>query len=101
MTKRSIIALLAGANVVLFVLLIATTYHQPAAYGQLGGRAGGFVCVAAKSTGQSYDVLYALDTSTRRLHAFHPTARGDKIMHADFRDLTVDFGRQAQGGQSP
>jgi hypothetical protein len=95
MTKRGIIVFLAGVNFVLLVMLLAATYRPPAAFAQAGGRGGsGFVTVAAKAPGQGFDVLYALDTTTRRLHAFHPTPQGDKVIHADFRDLAIDFERK-------
>lgn len=96
MSKRSTITLLAGVNVLLLALLLSSVVGLPTAYGQIGGRAGGFVCVTGKAAGQSYDVWYALDTASRKLHAFHPsTAQGSKIIHADVRDLAADFGRKA------
>ena len=56
--------------------------------------------MTGKASGQSYDVLYALDTSARKLHAFHPAnVQGRKVIHADVRDLAADFGRETAGGK--
>jgi hypothetical protein len=94
MNKRVAITLLAGVNLVLLALLLSPVLGLPSAYGQVGGRGGGWVCVTGKAAGQSYDVLYALDLASRKLHAFHPaSAQGKKIVHADVRDLAADFGR--------
>ena len=94
MNKRTVITLLVGANAILLALLLSSVLRLPTTYGQVGRRGGGWVCVTAKAAGQSYDVLYALDTASRKLHAFHPeSAQGKKVVHADVRDLTVDFGR--------
>jgi len=99
MTKRTAIALLAGANLLLLALLLGSIVALPRAFAQTGGRRNGFVCVTAKAAGRSYDVLYALDLSSRKLHAFHPaSAQGKKVVHADVRDLAVDFGRNGAGG---
>lgn len=100
MGKRTAITLLAGLNVVLLGLLLSSVMGLPRALGQVGGRGGGFVCVSAKAVGQSYDVLFALDLATRKLHAFRPeSVQGRKIVHADVRDLAVDFGRSGAGGK--
>jgi len=94
MNKRIAITILVGANVVLLSLLLTSVIGLPPAYGQVGGRGGGWVSVSAKAAGQSYDVLFALDSASRKLHVFHPeSAQGKKIVHADVRDLAVDFGR--------
>lgn len=94
MNKRTAVTILAGVNLILLILLLSSVVRLPSAYGQVGGRAGGFVCVTAKAAGQSYDVLYALDSATHKLHAFYPmTAPTRKLVHADVRDLKADFGR--------
>lgn len=96
MTKRTAITVLLGLNLLLLVALLSSVLKLPTAFAQAGGRRGGFVCVSAKAAGQSYDVLYALDLSSRKLHAFHPASTRGKttVIHADTRDLAVDFGRQ-------
>jgi len=101
-TKRGWIVLLAGINLILLFLLLASVVHLPRALAQGGGRSGGFVCVAAKPAGQSYDVLYALDVPNRKLHAFRPDSQqGRPIVHAGFRDLAADFGRDSAKPAAP
>lgn len=94
LSKRLLIVLLGALNAVLLgALLLAGDSPRPA-YGQVGGRSGEFVCVTAKVSGQTYDVLYMLDVSSRKLHAFFPAgARSPRLTAAPPRDLAKDFGR--------
>jgi hypothetical protein len=96
LNKRSVIVLLIGLNLLLATVLMVGSYSLPAAFAQVGGqpRAGDFLCVTAKPAGQSYDVVYVLDSDKRKLHAFYPTsARSPKYSYGQFVDLAVDFGR--------
>lgn len=97
MTKRNVVVLLAGLNLLLLAMLILATYTPPAAYAQGLTRAGEFVLVSAEAE-QSNDAIYLLDLRSRQLHVFRsnfPRAGGDPIrvafMHT--RDLVRDFGR--------
>ena len=94
-TKRSLIAILVGLNLVLLAALLMGSYSLPAAIGQGTARAGNFVCVTAKAAGQSYDVLYLLDVRSRKLYGLYPTgARPVRLTATAPRDLAADFGRK-------
>lgn len=92
-SKRSIIVLLAGINVALFVTLILASTKLPAALAQSGGggRAGDYSVVTAKTRGQSFDVVYVLQRSDKKLHAFYPSSAQGDYQYAQFRDLSEDF----------
>ena len=93
-TKRSAIVALVGLNLLLLAGLLLTSHSPPNAYAQTARRAGGFACVTAKVAGQTYDVLYTLDLTARKLYAFYPTAgRRSQLVAAPPRDLLTDFGR--------
>ncbi len=95
LSRRSIIALLVGLNVLLGVIMLAGARFLPTASAAgKGARAGDFMCVTAKPAGQSFDVVYILDKAERKLHAFYPTsARAPKYSYGKSRDLGADFGR--------
>ena len=96
-TKRSLLVLLVGVNVLLLALLFGTVTTLPTASAQPPGRGGGggYVCVTAKPSGQSYDVLYMVDLPTRKLHAFYPSsAQNRQMSRAEPRDLDRDFGKK-------
>ncbi len=93
-TKRSVIAILVGVNLILLGALMMQSYALPAAFGQGGGRPGDFVCVTAKAAGQTYDVLYVLDVPARKLYGFYPpSGQAKRLTTAPPRDLAKDFGR--------
>ena len=92
--QRSVLAILLAFNTLLVFALLAAGGVLPvaAAQGPVRGP-GNYVCVTAKSAGQSYDVLYVLDQGSQQLHAFYrdpPQAR--QLTRASPRDLRVDFG---------
>ena len=92
-TKRSSITALILLNTFLLSVLLLGRSWLPAAFAQAGGRHGSFVCLTAKATGQSYDVLYVLDVPDRKLHAFYPSnVQSRELAYAGFRDLKSDFG---------
>lgn len=94
MSKRTMIVGLLGLNLLLFLALVLGSYHLPAAYAQTGARAGDFACVTAKAAGQSFDVVYVLDRSEKKLHAFAPTnIQTKKHKQVAVRDLKADFGK--------
>ena len=94
LSKRSLIVLLVGMNLLLLVVLVIGSYSMPPAFAQAGGKAGNFVAVTAKAQGQAYDVLYVLDAKGRKLHAFYPTSVQQKqYAAARPRDLEKDFER--------
>jgi len=91
--KRSWIAGLVVVNGVLLAVLLFGRSWLPTAFAQGGARPGNFVCVTAKATAQSYDVLYVLDVPERKLHAFYPgNVQSRELAYAGSRDLKADFG---------
>jgi hypothetical protein len=93
-TKRTIIGLLAGLNLVLLLALVLSLSWLPPAYAQArpGGRAGDYVMVTAKAAGQSYDVLYVLNVPERKLFALYPAnVQTKQLAEGGFRDLSKDF----------
>ena len=95
LTKRSIIAALLGANLLLAGALILASQPTPLAQAQGAARSRGFVSVTAKASGQSYDMLYVLDVPGRKLHGYFPASgRGGRLKKTAARDLAQDFGHQ-------
>ncbi len=93
-TKRSWIALLVGVNAMLIVALLAQVVSLPTALAQASRRGGKPVCVTAKGSGQTYDVLYVLDPSQAELLALYPGGGpGSKLKATPPRDLKKDFER--------
>ena len=92
-TKRCVLVILVGANLLFLAALLIGSYSLPAAYAQGSARPGDFACVTAKAAGQSYDVLYVLDLPARKLYALYPT-QSKRLMTAPPRDLAKDFGRK-------
>lgn len=95
MTRRSLIVLLVGANLLALACLILTSYTPPKAMAQAVSRSSEYIMVAAESQPNN-DVVYLLDLGTRQLHAF----RGDLPVIAEqpvvfrwyhSRDLKRDF----------
>ncbi len=91
-SKRSWIGILVVVNVLLLTALLMPMISLPSVLAQAGGRRGGYVCVTAKGPGQTYDILYLLDTSRGQLHALYPSPSG-QLTHAATRDLRKDFAR--------
>lgn len=94
-TKRACIVFLAGVNLLLFAMLLSGVVSLPKAFAQRATGAGGsFLTVTAKPSGQTYDVLYALDSADHKLHALFPgDMRSRKLSYGGFRDLARDFSR--------
>jgi hypothetical protein len=92
MTKRALIVLLVGVNLVLLATLVLASWRLPAAYAQPAPLAQNYVMVSGQINDQS-DALYVVDVSQRRLHAFIPNRdiNNRKIFYAGYRDLQRDF----------
>lgn len=91
--KRFLIVLLTGLNVMLMTVLWIGA-DAPSAFAQAGARPGNITCVTAKGAGQSFDLLYVLDASSRKLFAFYPSSgRSAQLVAAPPRDLVKDFNR--------
>jgi hypothetical protein len=94
-TKRSVIALLVGVNLLLLFALLASSHAPPAAYAQGGMKTGEYLAVTAKVAGQTQNALYVLDVRERQLYAFFPTsASSTQLALIGPRDLAKDFDRK-------
>lgn len=92
-TKRSIIAALAGLNLLLLASLIFSSYSLPAAYAQRRGASSDFVAITCRAD-EDYDALYIIDLGERALHCFVPNRdRSGRITYAGGRNLVDDFSR--------
>jgi len=93
-SKQTLIAFLVGLNLLLAGALLLSGDVLPAARAQSGGSVGNYLAATAAIDGQQYEILYVLDLSTRRLHAFAPTnIQTKRLEHLDERDLEADFRR--------
>ncbi len=95
LTKRSLVVLLTGLNVLLLIILLIGSYSLPAVYAQVGGgRPGDWLAVTAKPQGQAYEALYLLNRQDDKLYVLYPTnVRQKHYKTAAFRDLKRDFQR--------
>jgi hypothetical protein len=91
-SKRSLIVLLAGANIVLLTALLFSVTSPPAAFAQVTpGRPGDFMMATGSVTNQ-YDAVYIIDSPARLLHCFMPAQnKTGQLMHAQTRSLANDF----------
>jgi hypothetical protein len=93
--KRTLIVALVGLNLMLLAALLLSAYSVPAAYAQRAGGSYNYAAVTCE-VDQAYDVLYLLDLSERKLHAFLPDRQiQSNMQHVGFRDLESDFRRGA------
>ncbi len=92
MSKRSLIILLAGLNVILLAVLVLGSWRLPGAYAQAAPLGQNFVIVAGEIR-DGVDGLYVVDLSQRRLHVFVPNREqtNRRLFHAGYRDLQKDF----------
>lgn len=91
-SKRSVIVLLVGLNLLLVAGLIFSVSSLPPAFAQSAARGGGFVSVTAKAASRLYDVLYVVDTKDHKLYAFYPSGGvGSNLAWSEPRDLRQDF----------
>ncbi len=92
-TKRALTVLLVGINLILALALVLSVSSGSTALAAQGRSTGSFMCVTAKATGQTYDVVYLLDSRGEKLHALYPiNPQFKKLGNAQFRDLKADFG---------
>ena len=94
MTRRNLTVLLVGVNLFLLSILLIGSYSLPAAQAQGAGAGGTFLAVTAAADGEDYEILYVLDLSVNKLHAFAPTnVQTRRLKYLDSRDLEADFRR--------
>ncbi len=93
MTKRTIIAGLAGLNLFLLAAIVLTADLLPSALAQRLGAAGSYLSVSCKAD-TDYDALYVLSLADRKLHCFVPKRdRSGKVDYGQSRNLEEDFNR--------
>lgn len=93
-SRGGVVALLVVLNVALAAILVAGAFRLPAALAQSGLQRGEFICATAKASGFSYDVLYVIDLTDHRLHAFYPgLPKTRRLVNAPSRDLFTDFAK--------
>ncbi|QDV90647.1 hypothetical protein RAS2_17290 [Phycisphaerae bacterium RAS2] len=92
MSKRAIIVLLVGVNLLLLATLILSTPSSSQAYAQAAPLAQNYLMVGGQIR-RGQDALYVIDLATRRLHVFVTSrAQNDrKVFHAGVRDLQREF----------
>jgi len=98
MTKRVLIMLLAGLNMVLFIALLARAYSPAPAWAQAAARGHDYILISGRAE-QGNDAVYMIDGGLRRLYAFrtnYPRVLGAPIQVRlmDSHDLARDFGRK-------
>jgi hypothetical protein len=98
MTKRVLIVLLAGLNVLFLACLVFTVYTPSTAFGQVQPRGGDYLMVTTEVE-PANDVIYLIDSHAKRMYAFrttYPRMPGTPARFALLaqRDLTGDFRRE-------
>ncbi len=90
MSKRSIVTLLVGVNVVLLTLMIVTAWNLPEARAQAAPLASNYLMVSAEIN-NDHDALYVLDLAARVMYVFEIDRTSRQIVLIDGRDLKQDF----------
>ncbi len=92
MSKRALIVLLWGANLLLLAVLVLSRWELPAACAQAAPLGRNFAMVSGQIR-SGVDALYILDLPKRRMHVFVPSRdhNNRKVFHAGYRDLQRDF----------
>ena len=97
MSKRTLVTVLVGINLLLLGGLILSAYRLPAAHAAEAAELveGPRYLMVTGRTQAQVDVLYILDPKLRRLHCFSLTqSRPYRLVLRDQRDLQLDFGRR-------
>lgn len=92
MTKRSLVVLLVGVNLVLLATLVLWTAPLPEARAQAAPLGQNYLMVAGQIRG-GVDALYVIDLSHRRMHVFIPNRDQARrtVFYEGFRDLQREF----------
>lgn len=92
MTKRSVIVLLVGLNLILLATLVLTSWRLPAAYAQAAPLGQNYAMVAGEIR-SGVDALYILDLPRRRMHVFVPNRdqNNRRLLYEGSRDFQRDF----------
>ncbi len=92
MTKRSLVVLLVGVNLVLLATLMLWTWRLPEARAQIAPLGQNYVIVAGQIR-DGVDAVYVIDLSQRRLHVFLPNRNqaNRTVLYGGYRDLQKEF----------
>lgn len=92
MTKRTLIVLLIGLNLLLAATFILTSWRLPTAYAQAAPLGQNYAMVTGEIR-NGVDALYILDLPRRRMHVFVPSRdqNNRKLFYQGSRDLQRDF----------
>lgn len=92
MSRRTIITVLVGANLLLLSILIVGHSEPRKAYAQLAPAAQKYVMVAGEIR-EGVDALYIIDLSRRALHVYIPNRELNRrrLIYRGARDLARDF----------
>ena len=92
MTKRAMITLLIGVNLLLLIGLLLASWQPAAAFAQAAPLGRNFSMVAGEIR-DGVDAVYIIDLPQRRMHVFVPNRdqNNRRLFHAGFVDLQRDF----------
>ncbi len=92
MSRKSLITMLVGANLLLLSVLIVAHTEPKKAHAQVAPAAQKYVMVAGEIN-DGADALYIIDLSRRALHVFVPNRvmNDRRMIYAGARDLARDF----------
>ncbi len=92
MSRKSIITLLVGANLLLLSVLIVGYTEPKTAYAQVAPAAQKYVMVSGEIR-DGVDALYIIDLSRRALHVYIPNRELNRrrMIYSGARDLSRDF----------
>ncbi len=94
MQRKSILWLLAMANVVLGAALLFKAVPENTASAQVGNRRGDYLLIPGRISGNANTVIYVIDTANARLAAFiYDDTRGQTDNMAP-----IELGRIFEGG---
>jgi hypothetical protein len=101
MSKRAVIVLLAGFNVLLLAALVLTTFSPPTAFGQAAAAAKrGEVMLMSARTDVGTDAVWLVDAGNKQLRVFRPNlprmgGQPTIVRPVAIRDMTRDFPNNA------
>jgi len=92
MSRRSLIVLLAGLNLVLLASIVLVSWDLPAARAQPAAAAQSYLMVTGQVR-RGMDAVYLVDLPKRRIHVFAPNRQQNarRLFHVGVRDLVRDF----------
>jgi hypothetical protein len=90
MTKKALIVLLVGVNLLLGTTLVLLSGRPKTALAQAAPLAANYLMVSGVIQ-KDHDALYVIDLGNRELHVFEVDRTTRRVTHRDRRDLLRDF----------